>query len=92
MSLPESWINSNGRQARRTSGLGSWYIFGDIQARFMYPMGRAWVGWAVTLVMGGFTAYTLVIIPHPFWMIAGAVLAALAGSFAAQKSVQYLRM
>lgn len=57
---------------------------GGVAALFI-AKSETWPVWAVgaVLLLGGF--YTMTTIPHPIWMILGAVLVTLAGAYGALK-------
>jgi hypothetical protein len=50
-------------------------------------IGRRWapVAWVVAAALFGMAAVTMIQIPHPLWMMIGAVVATLAGAFGAIK-------
>ena len=63
---------------------GAGVFVGGVAALFI-TKSETWPAWAVgaVLLMGGF--YTMTTIPHPIWMIFGAVLVTLAGVYGALK-------
>ena len=40
---------------------------------------RKWTAWTVAVILFSLAALTMVMIPHPVWMMAGAVMATIAG-------------
>lgn len=58
-------------------------IFAGGAVAILVARRQSWPAWGVAAVLFGFSVYTMMIIPHPIWMMVSAVGVTLAGAFAA---------
>lgn len=49
---------------------------------------RKWTAWTVAVILFALAALTMVMIPHPVWMMAGAVMATIAGGAMSTRMVR----